>query len=326
MEQITTYILFVVGFVLLVKGADFTVEGASRIAKKLGWSDLFIGLTIVSLGTSAPELVVNIIASYNGSSDIAIGNILGSNIANVFLILGVTSIVAPLIIVRKAIKKELIISIGALFLFLFLANDTLIFGDQSQVISKINGFVFICVFLAFIYFSFRSGKIEKAENNGDISILKSIGLTLVGLVGLVFGGKWIVAGAVLIARNAGMSEAFIGLSIIAIGTSLPELAASVSAAKKGKTDIAIGNVIGSNIFNLLFVIGTSSLIKELPYKGGYGSLREFGSNFDGLICLFSTLLLAAIIFLGKNSRLGKRVGYSFLLLYVFYLYAIFIKG
>ncbi|MDI6791585.1 MAG: calcium/sodium antiporter [bacterium] len=264
------YILLIIGFVLLIKGADFLVEGASSIARRLKVSDLVIGLTVVAFGTSTPELFVNIIASIKGNTGIAIGNVLGSNIANIFLILGVSSIIFPLAVGKGTVWKEIPLSLLAAILLGILANDRLIDKSSLSVLSKIDGIVFISFFIIFIYYTFGIDKrVEGTDEHltkKHYGLIKSSLLIILGLIGLSLGGKWIVDGAVGFALRLGISESLIGLTIVAVGTSLPELATSVVAAFKKNAEIAVGNVVGSNIFNIFFVLGISSIIKPLPFQ------------------------------------------------------------
>ncbi len=310
------YILFVLGFVFLIKGADLLVEGASSLAKKFKINDLVIGLTIVAFGTSAPELFVNLSASINGSTEIAIGNILGSNIANILLILGVTALIQPIKVQNSTIWKEIPFSLLAVIIVGIMANDIFIDGAKNSVLSRSDGFILIAFFSIFMYYIVEISKKNPAalideEGIKKMSNLKSIGFIVVGLIGLVFGGEWIVNGAVKIAEGIGMSKSVIGLTVIAIGTSLPEMATSIVAAYKGKSDIAIGNVVGSNIFNVFWILGLSSIIKPLPFLAS--------SNSDILVAIFSSALLFPFMFVGKKHQLDKWQGVLFLCLYAAYI-------
>ncbi|HMS91492.1 MAG TPA: calcium/sodium antiporter, partial [Candidatus Absconditabacterales bacterium] len=266
------YILFVIGFVFLIKGADMLVEGASSVAKKFHISDLVIGLTIVAIGTSAPELVVNIMASIKGSAGIAIGNVLGSNIANILLILGVSAITYPITVKKATTFKEIPFSLLAVLVLGFVANDAIIDGASFSGITRIDGLVLLSFFAIFMYYVFG---ISRTENDlpeevtvKKMSGWKSIIFIIIGLIGLTLGGQWIVDGAIQIAKIFGVSETVIGLTIVAVGTSLPELATCVVAAMKKKSDIAIGNIIGSNIFNIFWILGLSAIISPLPFNIG----------------------------------------------------------
>jgi cation:H+ antiporter len=309
-----TYILFVVGFVLLIKGADLLVDGSSSIAKKRNISDLVIGLTIVAFGTSAPELFVNISASLDGNADIAIGNILGSNIANIFLILGISALVRKLTVQSSTIWKEIPFSLLAVVVVGFMANDVLIDGQANSFLSRIDGLILICFFIIFMYYIVEISKKSNTQNDESIktmSTLKSTIYIVLGLVGLVIGGQWIVDGATEIATGLGVSQSLIGLTVVAIGTSLPEMATSVVAAYKGKSDIAIGNVVGSNIFNIFWILGLSAFIKPLPFK--------LSSNVDILMATLASLFLFLFLFIGEKHKLQKWQGVMFILIYVAYL-------
>ena len=317
-----TLILFIIGFVLLIKGADLLVEGASSLARRFHVSDLVVGLTIVAFGTSTPELFVNVIASLRGNTDIAIGNILGSNIANILLILGVSSIIYPLSVTRGTVFKEIPFSLLAVLVLGILANDRLIGQGGASILTIGDGLILIAFFIIFLYYSFGIAKrIEGMEEHVPIEqygLPKSSLMIALGLLGLGIGGKWIVAGAVYLAVLIGMSQSLIGLTLVAVGTSLPELATSVVAARKKNADIAVGNVIGSNIFNIFFVLGISAIIKPLPF--------EAGSNIDIGMVIISSLLLFVSMFTGKKHSLDRWEGAFFLCLYACYIVFLIIRG
>lgn len=309
-----TYILFFFGFVLLIKGADLLVDGASSIAKKMKISNISIGLTVVAFGTSMPELVVNIFASYQGNPEIAIGNILGSNIANILLILGISAIIYPLTVQKNTIWKEIPFSLLAAIIVGVLASDALIDGRNFSELSRGDGFILIGFFVIFMYYIVSIAK-DVDDTQGieikDISNLKSFLFILGGLVGLTVGGKLIVDGAVMIAGEMGLSESFIGLTVVAIGTSLPELATSAVAAYKKNVDIAVGNIVGSNIFNIFWILGISAIIKPLPFNPT--------SIYDLLMTLIASLLLFAFLFVGKKHQINKTKGIIFVLIYIGYI-------
>jgi cation:H+ antiporter len=319
---VLTYLLFVIGFVLLIKGAYFLVDGASAIARRLKVSDLVIGLTVVAFGTSTPELFVNIIASAKGNTDIAIGNVLGSNIANVFLILGISSLIYPLRVTKGTVWKEIPFSLLAAIVLWFMANDHLIDKNNYSSLTRIDGLILLSFFTIFLYYSYGiSGEIEGVEQHVQVaqkSTAKSFFFIGVGLVGLTLGGKWIVDGAVVIAKNFGMSESLIGLTIVAVGTSLPELATSAVAAYRRNVEIAIGNVVGSNIFNIFLVLGISSIIKPLPF--------QIKNNLDIGVVILSSLLLFLFMFTGKKRSLDRWEGAVFLVLYAVYIIFLIFKG
>lgn len=308
-----TYILFVVGFVLLISGANLLVEGSASIAKNLNISSIVIGLTIVAFGTSAPELIVNIFASVQGNTEIAIGNILGSNIVNILLILGVSSIIYPLATKENTVWKEIPLSLLAAILVGVMVNDTLIDGGTFSGLTKIDGIVLIAFFIIFLYYTFGISKVS-GENTDleikDMSYMKSSLYIVGGLLGLVFGGKWIVDGAIKIAEGFNVSQSLIGLTVVAIGTSLPELATSAVAAYKKQSDIAIGNVVGSNIFNIFWILGLSAVINPLPFSKD--------SVIDIIMTIVASLILFLIMFIGKKHTVERWQGVLMILIYIGY--------
>jgi cation:H+ antiporter len=309
------YILLIIGFILLIKGANLLVDGASSVGRKLNISDLVIGLTIVAFGTSTPELFVNIFASIKGNTDIAIGNVLGSNIANIFLILGVSAVIFPLAVGKGTVWKEIPLSLLAALLLGVMANDRLIDKNEISALTRIDGLVFLAFFIIFLYYSFGIAKridgIDDHMPQKQYGLLKSLLLIIAGLVGLGVGGNWIVDSAVHIASRLGVSQSLIGLTIVAVGTSLPELATSAVAAYRKNAEIAVGNVIGSNIFNIFFVLGLSAIIKPLPFNPG--------SNIDIGVVILASLLLFLWMFTGKKRSLDRWEGIIFLILYSCYI-------
>ena len=278
MSIVEPVVLLVVGFVMLIKGADWFVEGASKIADRFGIPQLVIGLTIVAMGTSAPEAAVSIASALKGSAEITIGNVLGSNILNVLVILGMTAVVRAIAVQKSTIKYEIPFTI---FVTVLLG----VLGLSDGVISRAEGVVFWAFFIVYLLYLFKMAKDgqqeaeeTKKEEKKD-SMLKLILLVIIGVVLIVFGSDVSVEAATDLAKIFGMSERLIGLTIVALGTSLPELVTSVTAAIKGKADIAVGNIVGSNLFNILFVVGTTALITPgrehrefFPYETGKGSL------------------------------------------------------
>jgi cation:H+ antiporter len=308
-----TYILFVVGFVLLISGANLLVEGAASIAKKLSISSIVIGLTVVSFGTSAPEFIVSIFASIQGNTAIAIGNILGSNIVNILLILGVSAIIFPLATKENTVWKEIPLSLLAAILLGVMVNDTLIDGGTFSGITRIDGIVFLAFFIIFLYYTFGISKVSGENTDLEIkemSYMKSSFYVAGGLLGLVFGGKWIVDGAIKIAEGFNVSQSLIGLTVVAIGTSLPELATSAVAAYKKQSDIAIGNVVGSNIFNIFWILGFSSVINPLPFSKD--------SAIDVIMTIVASLILFIIMFIGKKHTVERWQGVIMILIYIGY--------
>lgn len=290
-------IYLIIGLVLIILGANGLTDGAASVAKRLKISSLVIGLTIVGFGTSTPELSVSISSALKGSADIAIGNIVGSNIFNTLFIVGCTAMVAPIVITRNTIRREIPLTILASVVLLICANDMFLDHAPANVISSTDGLILLCFFAIFMGYSIAIAKngVDEAEED-NIKILpwwKSITFILLGLAALIFGGQVFVNGAIGIARSFGISEAVIGVTIVAVGTSLPELATSVVAAMKKNPEIAIGNVIGSNLFNIFFILGCSATITPLFPKGI--------SNFDLTWLVVSSVLLWFFgLFFGKR--------------------------
>lgn len=307
-----TILFLVAGFILLIKGANFLVDGSSSVAKRFGISSLVIGLTVVAFGTSTPELVVNLISAFKGTTDIAIGNIIGSNIANILLILGITGIVAPIAVKSSTTWKEIPFALLAVLVSAVMANDILFSGANESFLTRGDGLILLGFFAVFMYYIVGIAKngTDEVEEVKIFGISKSIALIIVGLLFLVIGGKWIVDAAVFIAKSWGLSEAVIGLTIVAVGTSLPELITSVVAAMKGKSDIAIGNVVGSNIFNVFWILGITSVIKPLPFSDS--------SNLDMIAVIGANILLFIWMLVGKRHKLERWQSAVFVVLYVVY--------
>ena len=303
-------LFLVVGLVLLVKGADWLVDGASKLAKRLGVTDLVIGLTIVAFGTSMPEFVVNMVSVADGATDLAITNILGSNIINTLVILGCSALVCPLVAQRSTIRLDIPLNIVAgvlVLVFVFISSPM-----EPKGLSRIEGLALLVVFAAFLVYTFYTAKADATTTTEStpFPLWKCVVLILAGLVCLVVGGEMIVKTAVAIARYCGVAEAVIGLTIVALGTSLPELATSVVAAFKHNNDIAIGNVVGSNIFNVFFILGTSAIIKHLPVYPGI----EIDAALVAVSALAVWLLLC-----NKNRSINRWGGALLLVLYAGYL-------
>ncbi len=311
------YILFVIGIVILVKGADILVDGAASIARRYNISDLVIGLTIVAFGTSTPELFVNVAASVKGNADIAIGNVIGSSIANILLILGISSAIYPLTANRGTVWKEIPFSFMAAIMLGVMTNDRLIDKFEFSAMTRADGLEFLGFFVIFMYYCFGiAGKIgdveeENATQEESYGLSKSILFIILGLIGLGLGGKWIVDGAVFMALQFGMSQSLVGLTIVAIGTSLPELATSAMAAYKKNAGIAVGSVVGSNIFNIFFVLGISSLIKPLPFQPK--------DNLSIMVVIIANIMLFATMFTGRKRVLERWEGFVFLAVYAGYI-------
>ncbi|HIH38680.1 calcium/sodium antiporter [Candidatus Woesearchaeota archaeon] len=318
------WLLFILGFFLVVKGADYLVDGASSLAKKLKVSDLVIGLTIVAFGTSLPELVVNVFSSAQGSSEIAIGTVLGSNIFNILVILGLAAIIYPLKVTKSTVWKEIPFSLLAVVLVGVMANDMILDGAGASSLTRIDGIVLLSFFFIFLVYVFEAiKKQETANTEAELSRImptsKSILSILGGLLLLVLGGRYTVDGAIGIATALGVSQALIGLTIVAAGTSLPELATSLVAARKKNTDIAIGNIVGSNIFNVFFILGISSLIRPLPFRPA--------DNLDILVTILATIALFSAMFTGeKEHKLEKWEGMLFIAAYIGYIIFLIMRG
>ena len=301
---------FVVGLLLIVKGADWLTDGASSIARKFNISTLVIGLTIVAFGTSAPELVVSSMASISGETDIAIGNVVGSNIFNVLAIMGVTALIAPVPVKGNNIKYEVPLAILASVAVFVMASDALFNGGGANIITRGEGIILLCFFLIFLAYTFaiaRNG--VDAEGQAEVKLMpmwKSILLFLVGLGCLVFGGDTMVDGASGIAGFLGVSQSIIALTIVSAGTSFPELVTSIVAARKGDTDMAMGNVVGSNIFNIFFILGTAATIS--PLGGGSITLVDYG------VLLFSIVALWLACKFGKTYHKITRTEGAMLVL------------
>ena len=311
----TLVFLTTLGFAIVILGANFLVNGACSLAKRLAVSELAIGLTVVAFGTSLPELFVNLTASIKGNAGIALGNIFGSNIANIFLILGVSGIIFPLAVTKGTVWKEIPLSLLAAILVGILANDRLINGGGISALTRIDGLVLISFFIIFLFYSVSiagdvAGISEQipAKRYGMVRILVTM---IVGLFGLIAGSRWVVSGAAGLAEKLGVSQSLIGLTIVAVGTSLPELATSAMAAYKKNPDIAVGNVVGSNIFNIFFILGVSSIIRPIPF--------EAISNIDVGVMIAASLLLFVCMFTGKKRMLDRWEGCVFLVLYASYL-------
>ena len=315
--MIVWILLIVLGFVLLIKGADLLVEGASNIAKKFHIPEIIVGLTIVSIGTSLPELFVSIKSAISGYPDMAIGNVVGSNIANMLLILGASAIIRSIDFKKETRLIEIPMCLGITIIFMALCN-------LGQDITRIEAGILIALFLAFIAYTIivaikgkteekEESKNDKKENN----TIKDIIYIVLGIVLLKFGGDFTVDNAVNVAKFFNLSEKLISVTILAVGTSLPELVTSVSAAIKGKSDIAIGNIIGSNIFNILLIIGVSAAIKPIIYNMSY--------NFDMIFTIAATLILALFPVIPPKNKMTRTNGIIYVSLYAMYLIILVIK-
>lgn len=318
--MVLSIIFIIIGFALLIKGADFLVDGASNVAKKFHIPEIIIGLTIVSMGTSMPELFVSATSALNGSADMAIGNIVGSNICNLLLILGLSAFIKPVIFQRETRLIEIPICLLVTIIFT-------IFCNTDGTISKVEGIILIVLFLLFIIYTIimskKGNKFDGTEESNEltvqdkpISITKNILFIIIGIIGLKIGGDLTVDNATNIARMFNVSEKIIGLTILAVGTSLPELVTSVTAAIKGNSDIAIGNIVGSNIFNILFIIGVSALITPLAYNFTY--------NIQMVILIAATIILALFPAIPPKNEMSRMNGLIYFILYLVYLAILFV--
>ena len=310
--MVLSLLLVAVGFVLLIFGANWLVDGGSLLAKKYRVSDLAIGLTIIAFGTSAPELVVNLIASTNGYSDIILGNIIGSNNFNLFIILGITGMIMPITVKTSTSWREIPVSLFVAVLLLLLANNFYV-QNSAPELSRIDGIIMLVLFVLFLYYVFtqlRSDHTSEHITSTQKPMWQILGLIIIGLAGLVSGGKLVVTHSVAIATELGVSEKIIGLTIVAAGTSLPELVTSVVAAWKKNSDIAIGNVIGSNIFNILLILSVSSLVTPVAYTSGFDQ--------DIYILIGGTVLLLLFMLTGKKKRIDRWEAALLFLFYTFY--------
>lgn len=295
-------LLLILGFVMLVKGADWFVEGTSGIARKLGIPQLVVGLTIVAMGTSAPEAAVSVTAALKGTADIAIGNVLGSNILNILIILGVTAVITSVAIQKSTLWVEMPYMI-------LITIILIVMGITGACVSRIEGVILWILFLCYLAYLFVLAKKGKEENKEvKTKTWKLLIAAVLGGVIVVWGSDITVDAATAIASAVGMSERFIGLTIVALGTSLPELVTSVTAARKGNADIAIGNIVGSNIFNILFVIGTAALITPVPY--------EINFIIDGIVAVAAGILLWIAVF--RTMELRRKWGIVMLAAYLVY--------
>ncbi|MGF2614783.1 calcium/sodium antiporter [Rossellomorea vietnamensis] len=317
-----TYIFLIIGFALLIKGADFFVEGSSKIAQALKVSPLLIGLTIVAFGTSSPEATVSIAAALDGSAGVALGNVVGSNIFNITLVVGLTALINPLKVENETIRKEIPFTLVASITLLVVISDISLQFLNENFISRGDGFILLLFFSIFLYYIFevarksRDGIKETETASEPVSWGKNTLLTIAGLAAIIFGGDIVVNNATDIALSFGMSETLVGLTIVAVGTSLPELITSITAAIKKQADIAIGNIVGSNIFNILFVLGAASVISPLAVDS-----KIF---IDVVLMIILTGVL--LIFSRTSFKVGKVEGSFLVIAYLAYAVYIIIRN
>ena len=305
-------LILIIGFIMLIKGADFLIDGAVGLSRKLKIPEIVIGLTVIAFGTSMPELVVNGFAAFAKQGDVIYGNIIGSNIVNILLILGITGLLCPIFMPINTVKKEIPISFFAIIILWFVSKD--------GVLSRIDSLILLVFFIGFLLYIVKLSKTgaKEIETTNYLSNGKMLFFLIIGFVGLIYGGKLVVDSAVKIAMIFNVSKKLIALTIVSIGTSLPELAASIIAAKKGQTDIAVGNVIGSNIFNIFLIMGTSGMIFPVNY--------DFKFNFDIVVLLYATLLPIGMAYVGRRYFIDKYNALILIGSYVVYIvYSIYIS-
>lgn len=304
------------GLVMILFGANYLVDGASSIAKKFGISEFIIGLTIVGIGTSTPEMVVSYMSAFNGSTDLAIGNVVGSNILNTLLILGITALISPLAITRDNLRKDIPLNIAVTILLIMLGLNKTFFGVGENTLSRLDGMVLLAIFIWYFVSSFKSGKGSDAQEDEEGIAERKIWVSALmiagGLAGLVIGGRLFVDSATCLAKILGISEKFIAITIVAAGTSMPELATSIVAAVKGKGQLALGNVLGSNIFNILLILGGSALIHPLSFASM--------TAVDLGIVLLCTVFILLSAFLFKKKELDRVEGALFILMEAGYMW------
>ena len=316
--MILDILLFIVGIILIIVGANYLTEGASVLARRFGVSPLVVGLTIVAFGTSSPELIVSLMSALKGNSDIAMGNVVGSNIFNVLVIGGITALVTPITITRSTIRREIPLMILACLVLSVMALDRVFAGTGAteNILSRREGIVLLCFFLIFLTYTFAIAKGDRSDPHTAPAPTKHYPLWLLvvfiigGLGGLVLGGELFVDAASSIARTLGMSEGFIGLTIVAAGTSLPELATSVAAALKKEPEIAVGNIVGSNLFNIFFILGTTATVTPI-HIGGVSTL-------DFTMMSFAALLLYVFAVLFGQRVIKRAEGAVLFLCFVLY--------
>jgi len=326
--MIIDILLIILGMALLIKGGDLLVDGASSLARRFNISELAIGLTVVAFGTSAPELVVSLAAAVGSHPEIALGNVIGSNNFNLFAILGITGVIAPIAVQKNTVRLEIPFSLLAAIILFFLANINL-FPNEEKLITRVDAVILLVFFVLFLFYVYKSMKASTPEGAPDgssvsvdasaaaeggaktLSLFKSILFIVLGLAFLIVGGKVVVNSAVALAQALGISEKIIGLTIIALGTSLPELVTSVTAIIKKSSDIAIGNIIGSNIFNIFLILGISGIVSPIKYSSVF--------DRDIFFLVIGTLLLLLAMFIGNKKKLDRWQAAIFLLLYAGYI-------
>ena len=318
-------LLSVVGFVPLIFGAKWLVDGASAIAHKKNISNLVIGLTIVAFGTSAPELVINVISAVEGNSGFSFGNVVGSNIVNILVILGISALIYPVTVKSPTVWIEIPLCLLSAVVLIILANDTILDGSPQSIINRTDGLILLMFFFVFIYYSFFAMKKKDEETLVEVKEIgmgKSVFLVIIGMLLLTGGGQMIVYFAERFGVDYGISDRIMGLTVLSLGTSLPELSTSVIAALKKNSDLSIGNIIGSNIFNTFLILGLSSTINPIPVSNEPSSLTSFisATNLDMLVNLFATILIFVFVFTRKGRKIDRLEGAFMVLIYIAYMF------
>lgn len=308
-------LLLIAGLTILIFGANYMVEGASALAKKFNISNLAIGLTVVAFGTSAPELVVNTFAAVQGHADIVFGNVLGSNNFNLFIILGITGLMTPLAVQSSTAWKEIPISFIAVIVLFILVNDVVISNAKNSVLGRFDGAILLLFFSLFLFYVYKQLKSDPSETEELVTVPHLSGAKMAlfiigGLGGLVLGGHLVVNNAIEIAESLGISQKIIGLTVVAAGTSLPELATSIVAALKKNADIAVGNIIGSNIFNIFLILGASAMLNPIGFAPVF--------NIDMYVLAGGTIFLFLAMFMGGKKKLDRWEAAVLLLFYLSY--------
>ncbi|MBO5310722.1 MAG: calcium/sodium antiporter [Bacteroidales bacterium] len=310
-------LILLAGLLLILFGANFLVDGSSSIAKKLGLSEFVIGLTVVGIGTSTPEMVVSFMSSFQGKADMAIGNVVGSNIFNTMMILGVTALIAPLAITKSNLKRDIPLNIGVTILLILLGMNLTIFGKGQDQLCRLDGALLLAVFAWYMWTSFKSDTQDGEESNTkEYSVFMSLVFIIGGLAGLIFGGRLFVNAATELAKLFGVSDKFIAITVMAAGTSMPELATCVVAALKGRGQLALGNILGSNISNILLILGGAALINPLSFTGM--------TTVDLGVLLISSVFILASAYMFRKKQLDRFEGIILVLMeagYMWYLIA-----
>ena len=320
--MLSKIVLIIIGFLFLIKGADLLIKAAISIAKKFGLSEMLIGLTILAVGTSLPEIFITITSSIDGHSSLIIGNAIGSSICNFLFVIGISSLVKPVKFDKRIVKRHLPIGIAAMLLLLFLGNTQKL-GD-AQTITRWQGVALLLFTICYIIYSiyeekkFHNEKIDEeiineVKSKENYSIIMIIIYTILGILGLKFGGDFVVDNSIAIANSLGLSEAFIGMTIIAIGTSLPEIITGIISARKNETDLLLGNITGSNIINLCLLIGLGALINPLTFTTDF--------NYSILVLIFVTIFLELLIMINKKNELDRKIGIILIIAYFVYIFS-----